>query len=582
MRLLLVLLLAAGPAAAQTRAGAGASAPTPPAAAYHGVQALRHEMNLRLTVPSLSAGSAFFADAPASNWLFENRPERYTALVRAALDLRDLETTLGSFENPRLLREALLERSDSEIALHPARLMSLAERTPRLKEKLEIIAVALLDWSVIGPNTRASLAERGVGETAWAGMRLSRRFSLIRSVMEERVADSITVPLGHPDYAAQYERTFEAIAPFMSNDEILGHQEALERAKRFAEGLRTAEASAAAGALSAKNLAEARAAGDIDRAEEILASVSPAEQPRGMKPVYDLDRREEHALIRRFAGALVASLAGTEVGAELLEGARSMPVEVEFAALGRGVGAHYSRRGRAGAVVVNASLLAELTAELGTTPRSLLTDDEALADVVVLYGHLMAHELTHHRQRQRKQLLEDALSETMYNRDDEREANNAEAAFLRQKRETDPDFAAREARILAGGGLAAYTLRQPEANAGSRAEMNRWLEGGYARLQTVERAVLRLMDAGSREQARMAPKVAAIELELARRRKLSSAERILLERQGADGGAAPVSRVKTSVLRRARAYWTETALRMMSEAWRIAEETRSEIDRLAR
>ncbi|UPT75533.1 MAG: hypothetical protein M0D55_07610 [Elusimicrobiota bacterium] len=445
--------------------------------------------------------------------------------------------------------------------------------------------MALLDWSKIGPNSREALARRGIGEAEWASLRLARRFSVMRGVLEQKAGEIMDVPLGHPAYVAKYEQSFRMLAGLMSTEEIIVHNEALERAKRFAAGLRAAEKAAAAGSGAARALEQARKSGDLDEAEGLLdrargqLKLAPA---AAVKPVYDLNPEETHRLTGRLTDAVVRALGATEIGRELIASVREMPVTTELRALAGSSGGHYARLPGSGSVVWNTTLMAELLAEIGRSPRGALNDDEALRDAVVLYSQLMAHELTHHRQRLRKAPLTDKHYSTMYTREDEMEANNAQVAFLRQMRAASPGFAARETRLLATGGRFADFMRQAEEHAADPARMNHWLEGSYTRVPTFERAAIRLMAAGGREQQRMAPAVERIEAELFRRRRLSSAERAALEKDGVEEGRAPLSAIKTSVLRRMRAYWADTGRVMIQEAWRIGRETREQIERLAR
>lgn len=560
-RLLLTvaLLTAAFPAAAQSRGASRAKVP------------LRYEALLGARAPTLSAGSAFLTDAPAQLWFREHRPEKFPALVRDAFALADWESVLAEHDDPRVLREVILSRQDDALAREPARLLALIDRTPALAAKRRLYAEAVLDWSIFPPDMRADLGAHGAGEENWPRLSLPQRYETLRRVLAQSMANQITIEPGHPDYVRQYEAALARTGPVMTDQELAAHEQSIARARRLSAEL-------SRGAQAAGAAADATAAALSGAAHPALEAA-----PDAAAPAYDLSPEETRALLLRLAPALRAYVGGTPLGDELLAAVGDVD------RLGPGVGSSLgvaSYNWESHVVIFNSAILAQVASALGRAPRDLLNDDEALADVAVVYSHLFVHEATHHRQylRAREYLAANTL--LTYHQQSEVEAVRAQARFLKEKRAADPDFAARETRLRTIPGLISDVMRSPGLITSNPHLMKYWLAQHYRLVPSLPRSSARLIQTGITAAHESASSASRIDALLARRRRRPPAERRELQALGLTVEEAarqrlPADWIATRELRRLRDALRGQALAMVAAAAALSERARVELERLA-
>lgn len=537
LRLLVAALLSAVPALAQVRAVAPAAEAggfAAGSAASARVLPLSYALVLNSPAPPLSAGSAFLGDRAAQQWLAQNRPGQFPSLVRNALSLRDWQQVLTAYDDPRQLREAVLSRPDSAVANDPALLLGMVDRAPALAANRRLYEETVLDWSVFSEETRAALAAAGAPEKVWAALPLPQRYEAFRRVFQQLAGRMITAQPGDPAYAAQYEKALRRVGAVMTDEELAGHAEALERMKSAAA--RTAEA--LTGAAAAETAAP--------------------------EPAYDLSPAETRALLARLGPAILKDVRGTPSGDALLAEVSGGELSLTIAETSRDA-ALATYREESATIVLGDKQLAALLAALGKTPRDLLTDDEALADAAVLYSHLFVHEATHHRQSQWASRLPKDARPLAYSQTSEIEANNAQAKYLREKRAADPDFAAREERLRGVWGMVAAVMRQPEGLASDPSAMSSWLTTGYRHVPTLARSGARLIGYGLQAQARDAARADRIDAELGRRSRLPVDRRLEL---GQD--THKLRRLRDSL--RGRAREMVAAVADMTERYRAALE----------
>jgi hypothetical protein len=539
------LLLAAFPALAQVRAVAQAAeaGAFSAAAAAPAALPLSYALILNSPAPSLTAGSAFLADAKAQNWFATNRPEQFPVLVRGALGLKDWEQVLTSYDDPRKLREAILSRPESPIGADPARLLGLVDRAPALASKRELIEEAVLDWSTFPPDARAALAAAGIRESDWARLELPERYATLRRVLQESAGTLITVGPEDPAFAAQYEQALQRVGAVMSDEELAGHLKAIDSAKRAAAALGGETA-------AAENAPEAE---------------------------YDLSPAETKALLARLTPAILNAVRGTPSGDALLaEVSGGLGLEIGATTRDDALATYHAE---SSSIVLGGKQLAELMSALGRAPRALLTDDAALADAAVLYSHLYVHEATHHLQEKWAARLPDGARRLAYNHESEVEANDAQAKFLREKRAADRAFAARETRLRGVWGLVAAVMRQPEALASDPAAMSSWLADGYRHVPTLARSSARLIGYGLLADHVNEGIARRVDVELARRSRLPAAQRLELGREDRDASDGFES-LATGELRRLRAALRGQARAMVEAAAAMTERARVELEKL--
>ena len=539
--LVVALLLAAFPARAQLRA----VAPAAEAGSVHALP-LSYALILNSPAPALGAGSAFLADPAAQSWFAANRPEQFPALVRGALGLKDWEQVLTSYDDPRLLREAILSRQESPVATDPALLLRMVDRAPALAANRHLYEEAVLDWSTFPVETRAALTAAGSAENVWTALALPDRYETLRRVFQTLAGKLITVEPEDPRFAAQYENALRRVGAVMTDEELEGHLEAVARVKSAA----AKTAAALAGEARAEDAPE---------------------------PSYDLSSAETRALLARLRPAILGLLRGTPSGEALLaEGAGGLGLSIGQTDRDGALATYHED---SSSIVLGGKQLAELTAALGRSPRDLLTDDEALADAAVLYSHLFVHEATHHRQETWAKRLPAGARRLAYNHSSEIEANNAQAKFLREKRAADPAFAARETRLRDVWGMVAAVMRQPEGLASDPAAMSSWLANGYRHVPTLARSSARLIGYGLLAEVRDAGLANRIDVELARRSRLTVAQRMELGREDRDG-ADGFESLATGELRRLRVSLRGRARAMIAAAAALAERAGVELEKL--
>jgi hypothetical protein len=236
-------------------------------------------------------------------------------------------------------------------------------------------------------------------------------------------------------------------------------------------------------------------------------------------------------------------------------------------------------------ICIGTEHLSIIIALLGRSPRDLLTDDEALADLAVIYSGTFVHELTHNNQYF---WLRNHVPEGMwgfaFNQDWEREAENAAAGFIKQKRAANPSFAAREARL-------AQIIKKnatAENNTQDPATMKDWLQKSYSHIPTLYRAAARIISIGignEEESAEKKSRLKSIDDELARRSHLTETERLALEQSAKTSGAiSSFEQIATSILSQYRATlfadiqpMLEAPQIMLKAAMDLIERTRSEL-----
>jgi len=217
-----------------------------------------------------------------------------------------------------------------------------------------------------------------------------------------------------------------------------------------------------------------------------------------------------------------------------------------------------------------------------------LTDDEALADIAVIYSSVFVHEMTHHRQSlwgrsrfPKKIAGSDQVFAYGYNQAWETEAFKAAAAFLKQKRAADPSFAAREARLRRIPLIDRYFAE--EENAKDLAEMPRFRQY-YTAVPTLSRSARQIIALGIENDEKNARSAKLIDVELARRSRLARLERLALEKNGiafeALRGGANLKKTSTSGLRRLRDELRGQAQIMLKAANDLIERTRTELEKL--
>ncbi len=554
MKLLRPLLAAAlalallRPAAAQVRvvaAESGAEGAASAAASGVSIPAvpLVHLARMASPTPAVSAGAAFLADKPAQAWFQANRPEMYPSLVRGALALKDWQKVLTAHDDPRILREAVLSRPDSQFAQKPGTLLAAAAKDPALAGRLPLYRAAALDWSMISPETRGLLAQDGLAEERWDGLTLNDRYAALRAAYDRWVSAAVTAPYGSEQYADQYEAALEKTKGLMSDEELSTQLKALKRARADAD-----------------EISHLRETGqDADAAAAALGG-GPAPEPQ---PELDMSDAETHALELALTKAVNRELLRVPAGRRALTRLRGAAPALLVAKLPYGALGQYLPQQRT--IAVDSAFLMETAAALGYSPRDLLTSRRALEETAKVLAHVVVHEGVHHGQ------FRDSPPRS-YSQQWEREAFMAQAAYLRQARAADPQLEPLIERLKAGG--AAGQLLQTEGMLDPAA-----LADSYRTVPTLERAASRLILGGQKLQASQASRVRAIEAELALRRRRDAGARARLEHLGVvDQGAAPddLRARATSDLRAWRRALADAAAKAVEQAGRLMDRSRAE------
>lgn len=520
------------------------------------VKALRHVAVLNSPRAPLSAGRDFFADTAAHSWLQTNRPGYFAVTVRNALAMQDWETVLNLHDDPRLLREAILARGNTLYAQEPQILLELVDRTPELRARRGLFEAALLDWSRITPETRASLAAEQLDEAAWGALPLMQRYEALRQILSTKVERSITTQPGHPDHARQLAEAYQNLTQLMTDEELKRLKQSLEQARRLAKGASRAAALAQAG-----------------------AAALGAEQEDTLTPPSAADMQ---AVIEALAPRLANALAGTKLGEELLGQLRRDGVELALLD-GDVDGPVATYDSDQNAIVIHAPVLRRVIAELGRDPSSIAKDGAALDDMAALYAGVIVHEAVHHRQAKQSHQLSIHWSQT-YGLHSELEAEAAAAAYLREKSAADPAFAALRTRFRSLGGVIGRVAAQETRNR-KPAVMRHWLATKYHQVPTVERVGANLIDTAlARDRSgELTPWTGAVEAELARRRALPAVARVRLERDGLPyAGANDLRALKTSHLRFLRRTLEDQAAQMLQTFLALRRQWADSMSRLAR
>lgn len=509
----------------------------------------------RLTgpAPTLAAGPAFLKDAAAQAWFRAARPDDYPKLVQAALTAADLRKSLISVDDVRIVREAMLARPDVPTARQPEALLAAVDKDPELARHRRFYEAVVLDWSMVSADTRSLLAEDGVDEAAWRAADLPRRYEAIRAAYGRWVQRTVTAPVGTRAYAEQFGKALERTAGLMTEQERFERAQELKKAVEAAGGQERAQ----------------------DAARKVIdEALAPA---RALDMTYD----ERAALTHAFTAALAREIVSTPVGRSALEAAQGRVGFVVRPLDEHGILGQYLPKENL--VAVGEDFLVRTAAELGYTPRMLLEDSRALTETAQVTAYIVVHELEHARQfAWARANAPERLMGRHYNQFWELEAFTAQSAYIKQKRELDPSFAALLERINARGGSLAVEMATPDRLLKDPAKFRAWIAETYHRVPTLELAAARLIKAGRAEKESGARPVRAIDAELARRSRLARAERRRAEGGMKTGfGQYPdLRRVATSVLRHWKRAFATSDATMVQLARDLMARTRTEMSRL--
>ncbi|MFI5350375.1 MAG: hypothetical protein ACHQ2Z_12585 [Elusimicrobiota bacterium] len=570
----LLLSLAHASLAAQLAASAAVGAVAP-------VLPLSYQARILTGMPTLAAGEAYLADTRAQEWFRANRPELVPALTRRALELSDWKQVLTDYDDPRLLREALLSRPDSELAMSGQGLLALVDRTPELAERRGLIEVAALEWTVVSDETRAMLAKTAVDEELWAGMNLPQRYESLRRAYAGWIAKTITAAPGTEEYAKQYEKVLTRTRGVLTNEELADRRRELKQAQEVAAALTRAKAAVEAAGGDAEVLLDAaRAAGSLDGVSRLLAplhrtlGIEAPPLPRAAEPSLVLEPREKRWLTESFYKALLAELSGDPIGEEARAYLAAHPTrfrigEAPYAALA-------FLDPMTGDITIGEKSFAQAAAALGYDPAEVALDPRALREVAIVFGHALVHETTHAMQHDwAGARLGGRRTHDVYSQQWEFEAYAAQAAFLRSKMDSDPAYAMVAERLIPAGGALAKLLLVHDEMAENPAGFHRGIIYAYRRVPTLARASSRLVSNGQKADARSARELRAIGIELGLR---------TLQARGVEPADAPVTEYSGMTTARLRIMRRELSTRGAAMAAFVAEllaRSHAELERLS-
>ena len=542
---------------------------------------LIHQARLLTGTPSLAAGMAYLADPHAQQWFQANRPELVPALTRRALELSDWKQVLTDHDDPRLLREALLSRHDSELALDGKNLLALVDRTPALAERRRLVEVAALEWSVITDETRGMLAETAVDEELWSGMNLWQRYENLRRAYSRWIAKTITAAPGTEAYARQYEKVLARTEGVLIDEELVARRRELQQAKEVAAALtRAREAVAAAGGNAELLLSAASAAGSLDGISRLLVPLNQRlgleapPSPHDSEPGLSLDPSALKALTDAFYKSLLAELSGAPAGEEARAYLALHPANFRIAEGPFGAFAFYDPM--SGDITVEAKSFAQAAAALGHDPRTLASDPRALREMAIVFAHALVHETTHARQHDwAGSRLGGRQTPDVYSQQWEFEAYAAQGSFLRSKMDSDPAYAAVAERLIPAGGSLSGLLLMQDFMAQDPEGFRRGLISIYRRAPTLARASARLISAGQTADTGSAQELRDVSIELGLR---------TLQARGAEPDDAPAtvySGMTTARLRIMRRELSTRAAAMAAFVGELLARSEAELARLS-
>ena len=557
----LLLPLARASLAAQLAASAAVGAVAP-------VLPLSYQARILTGVPTLAAGEAYLADTRAQEWFQANRPELVPALTRRALELSDWKQVLTDYDDPRILREALLSRPDSGLAMSGHGLLALVDRTPELAERRRLVEAAALEWTFVSDETRTMLSRAAVDEEIWSGMNLPQRYECLRRAYAGWVRKTLTAAPGTQEFADQYERILKRTGGMLTNEELADRRRELKQAQEVAAALTRARAAVEAAGGDAEALLDAaKAAGSLDGVSRVLAPVhrhlgiEAPPPPRAEDPSLVLEPRERRWLTDSFYKALLAELSGEPIGEKARAYLAAHPTRFK---IGKGAfGALAFLDPMTGDITISEKSFAQAAAALGHDPRTMGLDPQALREMAIVFSQALVHETTHAMQYDwADSRLGGRRNPEVYSQQWEFEAYAAQAAFLRSKMSSDPDYAAVAARLEPAGGYLAKLLLVHDQMAENPAGFHRGIIYAYRRVPTLARASSRLISNGQKADARSAWELRAIGIELGLR---------TLQARGVEPVDAPVTEYSGMTTARLRIMRRELSTRGAAMAAFVGE-----------
>ncbi|PCI38165.1 MAG: hypothetical protein COB53_05160 [Elusimicrobia bacterium] len=522
---------------------------------------------------NVTAAAQFLEDDETRSWLREKAPQRHRELFSKATGLNDLRLTLQTYEDPHMLRLALLARSNIEQAKTPQSMLAWIDSDPSLAHFRDRVAAAYWEWQTLDEQQRSALAHANVTQEQWAGVSMDTRRSFLRSAGRRLLSAARVgyVPRSVEEVKLQRRALLSAWGAFDNNERFQWND-------KFAKGIfahdKLVGARQALAKLFNPNLRKA-----LDRAEEqtdpqatlellqtIFDGVGESKQSRQIAKVADARPDQQFTPMNRQVLAqflrthMINEVAGTQAGDMLGEFFKGRPMQIVVKPMKEASFARYAPK--LNRIEFNERMVTEFMRGRDLSIAQLFSDMNALEDLMALLAPAFVHEATH--QTQFQALVDIGVppgTKHWYDTTLEVEAFTRQTLYVHEMVRGSERH---RLLFIEGQNLLGATrsdVKRAQMLRDDPAAFKAHVLGGYAQVKTLSgmaHARLNRRSESDIHSDRAARRI--LGAELAVRRRLSASERAQRERVGLDlrewsnQGSTPVNKIKTSALRGALRY----------------------------
>lgn len=486
------------------------------------------------------AATAFLKDDEARRWLAGNDREKQGLYFKRAALLADYHEALSTYRELKPLSAALRTRlSFDEKPADGCRSLGFGAKPESLLQWGEANVLdfdqpagekAVMKWEALSNPQRQWLLKRGRTAKIWRDQSYTVRNEMLQS-RALQIYDELfkRVPRSVHEWERMREEG-EDIFPSLDDNHRILINERVSQAETALRSLADAEkrAKSLRDPKIHQMLREARSAGTLEESlaalERLFDKLEPAS--KRLRTIQSPSRKEDFSQAERqvlapmLAKALLDNIATAPAGAAVVEFYKTHPLTITFKELPGRVGEFHSDDG---VIVLNDKLIKTYLKGEGRKIRDVLSDPPLLEKVSMLLSASFIHEATHQAQ---DAFMKERGVFQIFAQHDEMEAMSVQALFVLEQGKARPAYKKFLEDNQGTYGVCALDLSLGQGLArGPRYYRRSMMNEQYPDVASLEAQTAQWLD-------RFEESKEILQAELARRAKLSEAERKAVERAG--------------------------------------------------
>ncbi|PCI37040.1 MAG: hypothetical protein COB53_07645 [Elusimicrobia bacterium] len=354
---------------------------------------------------SPAAAKAFLDDKETRAWLQRNSPKRHRELFFEAAGLEDLRLTLDTYEDPDLLRLALIARYSIEQARSPQALLAWIDSDPTLAPYRSRATAAFLEWETLEAQQRKGLEENDLTAEIWAPLSLHTRQEAFR-ILGKHALQKVRFGLipRNRDEAVQQGQVLSDTLDIFDNNErydlIEKHSRGIITYNKLREARKALEELSDTELMPLLTRAEEQT--DPEEALQLLSQifdqigVADTKEIARVRVKKSFTPQQREALSRFLNSNIFAEVAGTQAGEMLKKFYAGHALKIDVEPIDGAATANYDPRNDR--IIFNERIANTFLNERGLTIETFLQDSNALHDFIALIAPTFVHEATHQTQ----------------------------------------------------------------------------------------------------------------------------------------------------------------------------------------